>query len=178
MSYVLELQFESTSEVFVTNLMRQIKELGLPSNFLEKAVPPHLTLLASGTRLNQGDLEKLELLLEWQSAFSLSAVSLGTFANEQGVLYLGVVVSQMLLEFHSSIYDCLDSAFHPLHPYYLPGRWVPHLTVVSGLSREQLAVAVAGLELGLPVELSVSRLALVKYPAPLEQLKSWTLKKV
>jgi 2'-5' RNA ligase len=175
MSYVLEVQFEPTTEVFVKDLMRQLKGLQLPSNFLEKAVPPHLTLLASGIRLNPATLEKLSGLFERQSMFSLSAVSLGTFANEQGVLYLGVSVNKMLLEFHQAIYDCLDSVDQPLHPYYLPGRWVPHLTIVSGLNREQLGVAVAGLRLDLPVELSVSRLALVKYPAPLEQLKSWPL---
>jgi 2'-5' RNA ligase len=174
MSFVLELQFDLSSETFVTEVMQQLKDSGLPSNLLEKSVSPHLTFLASETMLDKRTLEKLDKLLESQTALLLSAVSLGTFVNEQGVLFLGVVVNQALLDIHFSVYDCVIQSSPQLNPYYVPERWVPHITLATGLTREQLAQAVERIELTLPVELGVSRLALVRYPAPLELLKTWT----
>jgi 2'-5' RNA ligase len=148
--------------------------MGLPSNLLEKSVSPHLTFLASETMLSQNTLEKLDRILEYQVPFSLSAVSLSTFMNEQNILFLGVIVSQLLLDFHQSIYAQVSQSDQQLNSYYPPGRWVPHITVATQLNKEQLARAMARLELTLPVELRVSGLALVKYPAPLELLKTWT----
>jgi putative transposase len=48
----------------------------------------------------------------------------------------------------------------------------------SKLSKEQLAQAVERLELNLPLEIGVSRLALVKYPTPVQLLKTWVFEKV
>jgi hypothetical protein len=44
MRFVLELHFSSESEAFLVGLMQNLRELGLPSNLLEKGVTPHLTL--------------------------------------------------------------------------------------------------------------------------------------
>lgn len=178
MGYVLELQFDSPSEAFVKNSMQRIKDMGLPSNFLEKSITPHLTLLSSETMLSDECINDLDKLLGKRDSFSLQAVSLGTFANEQGVLFLGVTVTRKLLDFHRSVYSCVSQHEHQLHPYYIPDRWIPHVTVASQLKREQLAQVVARLELLLPQELFVPSLALVKYPSPLERLKSWALERV
>ncbi len=173
MGFVLELQFDPSSERFIKSLMQQLKDRGLPSNLLEKSVSPHLTLLSSETLLELDTLEKLAELLESQKAFSLSAVSLGTFANEQGVLFLGAVMNQDLLNFHQSVYTCLTNDGYELSSYYMPGCWVPHITLAAKFTREQLAQAFEKLELNLPAEMVVSRLALVKYPAPVERLQTW-----
>jgi 2'-5' RNA ligase len=114
MGFVLELQFDAASEVFVKNVMQHLKEM----------------------------------------------------------------VSQALLDFHQAVYSCVNQSEYQLHPLYVPGRWVPHITLATKLSKEQLAQAVERLELNLPLEIGVSRLALVKYPTPLQLLKTWVFEKV
>ncbi len=173
MSFVLELHFDSPSEKVVKSLMQQLKEMGLPSNLLEKSVAPHLTLLSSETMLHQDSLEKLDKWLEAQPSFSLTALSLSTFANQEGVLFLGILVNQSLLNLHKSVYDCVSQSHYSLNSYYVPGRWVPRITLATKYSKEQLAQAVKELELTLPLELRVASLELVKYPAPLKSLKTW-----
>jgi 2'-5' RNA ligase len=174
MAFNLELRFGAASEAFVKHLMQRLKDVGLPSNLLEKSVSPHLTLLSSETKLAESTLEKLDKRLKDQETFSLGAVSLSTFANEQGVLFLGVSVPRTLLDFHVSIHEQVDQNAYQLRPLYLPDRWVPHVTLATQFSKVQLAQAVERLELTLPVKLEVSRLAYVKYPAPLELLKAWS----
>jgi 2'-5' RNA ligase len=175
MAFVLELQFDSPSEMLIKGLMQQLGEIGLPSNLLTKNVSPHLTLLSSETLLDASTLEKLDKLLESQTMLSLHAVSLGTFANEQGVLCLGVVATFALLAFHQSVHACVPHKDYQPHLYYLPDRWVPHITLATNLTKAQMGEAVAKLELTLPQGLRVSHLALVRYPAPLKLLKSWVL---
>jgi hypothetical protein len=46
MRFVLGLHFSSESEKFLLGLMQQLKDLGLPSNLLEKGVTPRLTLFS------------------------------------------------------------------------------------------------------------------------------------
>ncbi len=91
MSFVLELQFDLPSEKFVGSLMQQLENMGLPSNLLERSVLPHLTLLIDETLPGQAVLGKLDEVFEKQDTFQLKAISLGTFANKHGVLFLGVV---------------------------------------------------------------------------------------
>jgi 2'-5' RNA ligase len=175
MRFVLEFHFSSESEAFLQSLMQQLKELGLPRNLLEKGVTPHLTLFTDES-LSVIKIGELDKLVASQQSFSLTLSSLGTFANEQGVLFLSPMVDKHLLEFHQAVHDCCEDSSDEVELLYKPGRWVPHITLGTKYSREQLAKALGGLELSLPREVKVSRLALVKYPVPLELLETWLFK--
>ncbi|MGL4608372.1 MAG: 2'-5' RNA ligase family protein [Trueperaceae bacterium] len=170
MAYVLELQFSPEDEVFILHLMQQLKELNLPSNLLEKNVPPHLTLFTDEF-LTAIKMNKLAELLEHTKAFALMLASLGTFSNEHGVLFLAPVVQQNVLEFHKRVHACCEPS-SDLGQLYTPGRWVPHITLATKYSREQLAKAVVGLEVSLPKAIHVSKLVLVDY-SNLTALKHW-----
>lgn len=173
MSLVLELHFATESEEFVLNLMRQLKDMELPSNLLEKSVPPHLTLLAAKS-FPESMMASLDDVLAKVKRFSIKLVSLSTFANDNGVLFLGAVVDKNLLAIHETVHACYETANDDCDPYYLTARWVPHVTLATKYTREQLAKAMGGLELSLPVTLNVSGVALVEYPSLVVQ-KHWAL---
>jgi 2'-5' RNA ligase len=87
-------------------------------------------------------------------------------------LFLSPIVDKRLLEFHETVHGYCEDSSDEVGLLYKPGQWVPHITLATKYSREQVARAVEGLALSLPREVRVSSLALVEYPA-LKVLKRW-----
>jgi hypothetical protein len=105
MSFVLELRFNTESELLIHSLMQQLVELDLPSNLLEKSVSPHLTFLSAKT-MPESVLSHLDDALADFGSFLMTLVSLSTFLNQEGVLFLGAIVSQPFLKLHETVYAC------------------------------------------------------------------------
>ncbi len=69
--------------------------------------------------------------------------SIGIFSGAKNVLYLGPVVTEALLALHRRFHDALSAHARPCWEYYLPGAWVPHVTLAMDIEAGALEEAVA-----------------------------------
>jgi 2'-5' RNA ligase len=66
------------------------------------------------------------------TTFSVQTTGLALFTGAQPVLYIPLVCSQALLDFHADVWRiCETCVVAGSHPYYQPNSWVPHITVAQ-----------------------------------------------
>lgn len=89
--------------------------------------------------------------------------SIGAFLSEERVLFLAPVTSRPLLDLHAAWHALAADLAASCWRYYLPGRWVPHCTLGTGLTTSGLAAAIAHLcERWTPLAGSLQSLALIR----------------
>jgi 2'-5' RNA ligase len=100
--------------------------------------------------------------------------SLGIFPGPGSVLFAAPIVSNALLALHANFHRALESARPCCWAHYLPGHWVPHATLATGLSPKDLArrtlAAAAGWE---PLLIPLDAIRLVEF-SPVKTL--WNAK--
>lgn len=61
--------------------------------------------------------------------FTIRTSGLGLFTGENPIIYISIVKDELLMRFHSLLWDQLRGiAIHP-SLYYAPEQWVPHITL-------------------------------------------------
>lgn len=99
---------------------------------------PHVTLAAAGT------ITSTDPSLTGRIAphhLDIRMESLGAFAGSQGILFLGVTVTQPLLDAHAAVHSSLSGHGGGPWGHFRPGIWVPHCTLASGLDGDALGKA-------------------------------------
>lgn len=64
--------------------------------------------------------------------FSIHTAGLALFSGESPVVYIPVVRSRPLSEFHELIWERLDLLSKGASPYYAPPFWMPHISLAYG----------------------------------------------
>jgi 2'-5' RNA ligase len=90
------------------------------------------------------EVERLTAILQrfalQSRAFRASTAGLGVFTGPQPVLYVPLVRSLELTQYHQSLWQAVAPAARGPVAYYQPARWLPHITLAHGdLDRERLA---------------------------------------
>jgi 2'-5' RNA ligase len=118
------------------------RELGLRGVY---ATPfPHVSYQVA----EDYDLALLEPALEQfarkSAPFRVNTTGLGIFtAGPQPVLYIPIIRSPVLTEFHQALWQALSGAGSGLTGVYAPDTWVPHITIAFGdVHGDKLAEAV------------------------------------
>lgn len=148
--------FDREADAAVRGLWAKLAEAGLPSlaTLTHRRHRPHVSLFVADS-LDQADLTGLRAVLaDRRPALRLS--TLATFPGQEGVLFLGVTVTEELLALHAEAYQSVAGQPAGCWPLYRPGYWVPHCTLAFGLGREQIAAAVRVLHGFQPVEAVVT----------------------
>ena len=127
-------------------------------------VEPHITFAVYDAL----DPEPFARMLEAFSAdIRISAVtlsSIGIFPGPLSVLFAAPVVSVELLALHQGFHAAAASAGSACSPYYLPGNWVPHVTLGERLNSEETGAAIGGaMGLWQPMTASLNRISLVRF---------------
>lgn len=174
MQAVLQLFFDEDTDAFFRSLWQKVKDANLPNPLLERGATPHITL-SFGKDVNaNGLIPALDDRLSGKSAFELVFVSLSTFANEKGVIFVAPVVSRTLLDLHREVqHEMSNHASTSAHSQI--DRWFPHCTLTMQLSSPQLLEGFRLLgDLQLPVSGRGVQANLLEYPN-LKRLASWHL---
>ncbi len=127
-------------------------------------VEPHITLAV----YDGLDPEPLARALDHFSADmrapSVKLSSIGLFPGPASVLFAAPVVSAELLALHRDFHEAAASAGAACWPYYLPGNWVPHVTLGEQLSPKEAGAAISGaIGLWQPVAAGLHRISLVRF---------------
>jgi 2'-5' RNA ligase len=91
---------------------------------------------------------------------SLRFGALGVFPGSDGVLFYGAVVTHQLAALQRGVYDVVAAHAHGYWDYYVPGVWIPHCTLATGV-RDPAAAYEAIAPLDLPIDTAVESVELV-----------------
>ena len=170
MPYAVEMFLNPKCEAAIRAVWHRLADAGIESSLLDIRSRPHLTLAI----FDEVRLEEMEPGLESFARdippFPVAFWSLGAFGAPRGVVVLAAGVTQRLLEIHAAFHRRFGGLGTRPWGVYLPGRWVPHATLATGVPERALPKAFAlAAEVPLPIEGTVRELAVVKFP-PAEYL--------
>ncbi|WP_054056210.1 2'-5' RNA ligase family protein [Alloactinosynnema sp. L-07] len=126
--------FDEQADAEIRALWARLDATGLPS---ARKFPPHLTL-AMATDIPKKTRSALRADLGLLSIPSIWLAALSTFSASENVLMLAAVTDAELLAVHSAVHDVLAGKVRNPNAYYLPGSWMPHCTLVQGVSEAEV----------------------------------------
>ncbi|WP_436493369.1 2'-5' RNA ligase family protein [Actinokineospora sp. HUAS TT18] len=126
--------FDEQADAEIRALWDRLDAAGLPS---ARKFPPHLTLALAG-EIPQKTRAALKADLRLLSIPNIWLATLSTFSTSENVLMLAAVTDAELLAVHSAVHDVLAGKVRNPNAYYLPGSWMPHCTLVQGVSEAEI----------------------------------------
>jgi 2'-5' RNA ligase len=130
-------------------------------------VAPHVTLAACGTLDVDAFRSRLAGVAERTPSVATTLASLGVFPTEERVIFLAPTISRELVDLQLHVIKQLHDIDAEIERYWLPGQWVPHCTLATGIPPELIATAMDGALKSLqPISASLLRLSLFEITSP------------
>ncbi len=138
----VELLPDERLESVVRGAWRRLAEAGLPSlaGHRHPTNRPHLTL-AEAEELDDAGRAAVGEAVAGRLPVPTDLMAMGVFARRGLVLHLVVVPAPGLVSLHTAVWECLVAIGASPRPHLAPGRWAPHVTLASRLSRADLSAA-------------------------------------
>ncbi|HXB98239.1 MAG TPA: 2'-5' RNA ligase family protein [bacterium] len=177
MPFAVELFFDPDLDGAVRRVWAQVaKKTGIPNRMADTGNRPHISLAAFNDCKVQALIESLRALSAEAPSIEIDLNSIGTFASDEGVLFLAPVVTRGLIKIHLDCQARLKDLTEGMWPYYLPEKLAFHCTVNTGLRSEEIHQAIAAVKgLGLPKLGKAMALGLVRIPE-MEFIETFKLK--
>lgn len=98
-----------------------------------------------------------------KTAFQVRAGGLGIFTSPQPVLYIPVVRSPELTQFHEALWQEISGPASGIEDYYHPDYWMPHITIgIGDMNKDTLSQIVRFLaERNFNWEITVDNITLI-----------------
>lgn len=178
MDFAIVMYFDEKSEKLLTDITQNLCNAGVNSYIVDNNIRPHITL-ASWMRGNEGDLtEYINKFSEGIKGFEVSFSGIGIFPkviNSLSVVYLSPVKNEELINVHNSFYKEFDDKISRFINNYIPQKWVPHCTVATKLTDEEVIKSTERLMmLDFPITARVSQIGFIKC-YPIEDILSCNL---
>jgi hypothetical protein len=160
MALAVCLLFDSRTETLVRELWGRLEREGIRTlaSHTHRQHHPHLSYAV----LRAWDLEPVEAALAaLPDGGPVSLGCYGTILFPRGRVSLAAAVTADLAVRQERVAAALASTGADLHRHYLPGRWVPHVSVATRAQGPHLRAAVKAVTDSLPLPLEVDRAALV-----------------
>ena len=167
MLFAVELFFDTLVEKQICDVWKAIQETEISSSLPDAGYRPHISLGVCN-RIEFSAFEKqFSAFAVSVAPFSLSLSSVGIFPGVQGVLFLGVTVTEHLLDVHEAFHKIFHKIFkthaQEKSEYYAVAKWIPHCTLAFGLSERRIAEAVSICRgIPLPISVEVKKIGLMK----------------
>ena len=142
MPFAVELFFDTQAEKQICDAWKAIQKAGISSPLLDAGYRPHVSLGVCNCIESSAFEAELSTFAASVAPFSLLLSSVGIFPGAQGVIFLGVTVTEHLLDVHAAFHKIFKKHAQEQSEYYAVEKWVPHCTLGFGLSERQIAEAV------------------------------------
>jgi 2'-5' RNA ligase len=154
------LLFDERAEIAVRRLWDRFEEAGIASlaTHTHGRHVPHLSYASLLDADRDATLEALRLLPA-RDGLDLHLDALGLFRRSR--CWLAPAVTPDLAARQSAVVEATASTGALLHRHYVPGHWIPHVTLAPRLRRTDLATAAAVVYDVLPLTARVTRAALI-----------------
>ena len=163
MPFAVELFFDTHAEKQICDAWEAIQKAGISSPLVDAGYRPHVSLGVC-SRIDSIAFEaELSTFAENVAPFPLTLSSVGIFPGAEGVIFLGVTVTEHLLDVHATFHKVFKTHAQEQFEHYAVGKWVPHCTLAFGLSERQIAEAVSICRrIPLPVSTEVKEIGLTE----------------
>ena len=141
--YATILYFDENTEETINRVWTKLSETNISNYHIDKngsKKRPHITL-ADYEFLDLAHYEaRFNRFFADKSSLDIDFSMLGSFPKG-GTLFLAPTITEALLHLHTDYHKAFSAYRKDKASYYLPGKWVPHLTISNRLSHENLAAA-------------------------------------
>jgi 2'-5' RNA ligase len=169
MAFAVSAWFDAALEARVRAIWKLLSEASLSSDLHKGPYRPHITLSIYDELDRSAFSGALRGAVQAHAGLPVALPSVGVFNNDPPAIFLGVTVSQALLNLHALVGRLLVAYGKGPHGYFLPDRWNPHCTLAPAIEPTKLAHAMILLsELKLPLVGSIERLGIIETPAEVE----------
>ncbi|MDH3592281.1 MAG: 2'-5' RNA ligase family protein [Planctomycetota bacterium] len=160
MRFAVELFFDPKADAAVRALWTGVE----PDHLTPMGARPHISLGVYASLDPDAALPVLEAFAAREPVVPLSLAFVGTFASDEGVVFLGPQVSPELIGLHTRMHDAFAGLGESLR-YYRPGNWVPHCTVAWFLAAADIGTAIDRCRrASLPIAAQATHIGLVGLP--------------
>ena len=152
--YAIMSELDPKSSATVTDLWHKLcEECGLQAIY--EVSTPHFTWFVADDLDVPLTTSVLEDLAEETHPLTIHTFGLGIFSGKHPILYLPMVKSVEMINFHDRIWEAMEPLSKDPKMYYSPKLWVPHITLaLNDLSEANLACAMNAVAFE-PIELFV-----------------------
>lgn len=160
MALAVCLLFDPRSDRLVRGLWARLEEMGVGSliSHTHGRHRPHLSYAV----LRQWELDAVRAAVEpLAGAGPVEASCQGALLFPRGRVALAPAVTAEVVARQERVVAALEAVGADLHHHYLPGRWVPHVSVATRSTAAQLSSVVTAISDVLPLVLRSDRSALV-----------------
>jgi hypothetical protein len=177
MPYAVELYFDPVSTERVRRIWRDLTLNDVPSLYGYGKARPHLTLAAYDNLDVDSFCAQLDEFSETAPALSLDLSFYGSFATEETVIFLGITVTEDLLELHRRFHMTFARFSSTLWGYFAINHWCPHCPLAQQLGPDmsQKALAIVS-RARLPIRVHTEEIGLVNFPPP-RPVSSWLIRR-
>ena len=178
MPFAVELYFDPSTEACIRGAWKAIDEAGINSAMLKGGYRPHVSLgVCNHIELN-AFAQELSTFAASVAPFRLSFPNIDIFSTSESVVFLGVTVTEQLLNVHARFHEIFKKHAQEQREYYAVGRWTPHCTLAFGLSEQEIAEVVKICrQFALPLSTEVREIGVVEVsPTSCQKLYSCGLK--
>ena len=177
MPFVVELYFDPLTEASIRGAWKAIDEAGISDSMPKGGYRPHVSLGVCDHLETDSLAQELSNFAASVAPFRLSFPNIGVFSTSEGVIFLGVTVTEALLSVHAAFHKIFKKYAREQREYYTVGQWMPHCTLAFGLSETQIVEAVTLCrQIVLPTSTKVREIGVVEVsPTSCQTLYSFNL---
>ena len=166
MPFVVELYFDPSTEERIRSAWKAVDAAGISDSMPKGGYRPHVSLGVCDYLETDALAQELSIFAKSITPFRLLFPNIGVFSTSEGVVYLGVTVTEQLLNLHEAFHKIFKKYAEEQREYYTVGQWVPHCTLAFGLSEDQIVEAVTVCrQITLPISAEVKEIGVVKVSA-------------
>ena len=163
MPFVVELYFDPSTEEGIRRAWKAIDEAGINSAMLKGGYRPHVSLGVCDQLKVNSLAQELSTFAASVAPFRLSFPNIGIFSTPEGVVFLGVTVTEQLLNVHARFHKIFKKHAQEQREYYIVGKWTPHCTLAFGLSEHEIVETVKICrQIALPISTEVKEIGVVE----------------
>src|SRR5258708_7472687 len=170
--FAVELSFDAATDAAVRRVWDELAREGVNDFMAGFGVHPHISLAVfDELRVAEADREIAEFARRL-APLPVTLSSIGIFAGDASVVFVGAVVTNELLATHAEIHRRLGPLGSGAWSYYDRKEWVPHCTLAMDLPSDRIPRAVEiARRAPLPLRGKLERVSLVRF-RPVEGLFS------
>lgn len=142
MAYAVGLKFDEITETKITDIWRQLSDLGFTTALLLEGYVPHISLVLSDTLKVVSFVEEMGHELQATPNIQIQFSSISFFINPNMVMYYGITPTKSLLALHALSDRIYQKHATKLDPLYRPDSWVPHCALAIGINEEKLKAGI------------------------------------
>ncbi|KAK7271696.1 hypothetical protein RJT34_27809 [Clitoria ternatea] len=173
--FAIELYLDPALENQVLKAWNVIARRQISTSLIEMESRPHITLFSTPF-LEPSKLESIvKTFASKHDPFQLTFSSIGTFSNDNNILFLSPTPSLSLLHFQSQLCDAIRREGIDVPDHYAFNSWIPYCSVAHNVPKPRMAEAFSVLrDLKLPVSGYAIDIGLVEF-SPVRELFSFVL---